>query len=176
MVPLPQSTYPRLLKAAGVLFILFPTVYFGYFIYLSIYWGAADRLVLLFISDALFFILYIIGAGLLLLKSWSWWLLITLFLQFIFAKIISLAVNVWMIQPAGLSREIAADQIAVEAIYIFFFVTVIVFFSLSPIKRTLGVNFQLKRHLWRVAVGALLLYFIHLIVMAAGLALFTPGN
>ena len=154
-----------LIRTGALLFIAFPLLYFGYFVYIGMVWGTADRLILLFVSDGLFLLFLAVGFGLWKYKAWSWWLGVILFTQFFIAKIISLFVNFLLVQTENIDGQFNLEQVAVEVIYLLFFMTVLILFRWKPVKDLLEVTFNWRKHLWRIAVSAILLYMLHLLLM-----------
>ncbi|WP_416149808.1 hypothetical protein ACM26V_02065 [Salipaludibacillus sp. HK11] len=141
--------------------LLFVFVYFGYYVYVGIFWGFSERLLMLLVSDSVFSLFVPAAIGILLRKTWSWWFTMSIFVQLFISKVIAIAATVFLLVSGSVAEPLQGSNVLVEILYLVMYLIVIVSFSLSQIRKIFKVNKSFIEWFWKVFLIAIAIYLVH---------------
>lgn len=152
---------PLLKSIFAVCLILFVIAYFGYYAYVGIYWGFSDRMLMLLVSDSVFLLFIPVSVGVLLKKSWGWWLTVVIFIHLFIAKCVAIAAEFFFNLSGGIVEPFQPTHQLAEVLFLVFYTTIIMIFSLDAVKREFSVERRFGEWYWRALLWASGLYTIH---------------
>ncbi|UTR09719.1 hypothetical protein MM300_17765 [Evansella sp. LMS18] len=156
---------PLFVKIIAMLQILLVAVYFIYYMYIGIQWGFTERILLDLISDSVYLLLIVSSVGLLMKKTWSWWLTIILHSKLFLANAIAMAVVILNIMAGTIAETLQLNLFIADIILLVLFLAMISLFSSRYVRRLFNVEYSGTKLLFLVAISAIILYMIYFIIM-----------
>ncbi|WP_280768111.1 hypothetical protein [Salipaludibacillus daqingensis] len=154
--------------------LLFVFVYYGYYVYIGVMWGYSERMLMLLVSDGVFWLFVPAAIGIFRREKWSWWLTISVFVQLFIAKIIAIAANVFLLVSGNVAEPLQGSNMAIEFLYLVLYLIIIVSLSLEPIRKFSNVNKSFLEAFWRVFLLAIGIYVIHFILTVVAITAIQP--
>ncbi|MBU9720068.1 MULTISPECIES: hypothetical protein [Bacillaceae] len=136
-----------------------------YFGFIGWNWGFNERFINYIVNDSFFLILIMVAlVGLLLHKTWSWWMSTIIFAMLFLSNFISLiGLFIAQLDMTGYSFSIASMFYDILILFSFFIGLVLLF--LPYIRKKYSVSISTGQTIFFVGVGAIILYMLYFILM-----------
>lgn len=151
--------------------LLFVFVYFGYYGYIGFMWGFNERMVMLLISDGVFWLFVPAAIGIFMRKKWSWWLTISVFVQLFIAKLIAIFANIFLLLSGNVAESLQGSNIAIEIGYLVMFLIISISFSFESIRKMFKVEQTFNGWFWKVLFMAIIIYLVHLLLTVLAISI-----
>ncbi|MCR6106668.1 hypothetical protein HXA34_10270 [Salipaludibacillus agaradhaerens] len=163
-----------LINLIAISLLIFSVIYYGYYLYIGVYWGFTGRILVSLVSDGIFLLFIPVSIGLFLKKKWAWWLTLTTFVVLFMAKLAGIFANIYLLISGSIADMLGGSHLLLETLYLLLYGLIITLFSLNIMKESFGVIRPFTEWFWRVVLAAAIVYVLYFILTLILLSVLNP--
>jgi hypothetical protein len=135
--------------------------------FVGLSWGFTPRMVQLFVTDSIFLFFILSAVGLLLIKTWGWWVTVILYGKLLLSKFIGTGTEWFLISTGLIAEPLDWGRATADLGILLLYAGVIILLFTHCFRKLFGLTERRGRLMIMTAMGVIVLYAVYFTVTLA---------